>query len=361
VRLLRLALTDFRNYRAATLEPAAGLTVVTGANGQGKTNLAEALAWLATLESFRGAPNDAMVRDGAHQAVVRGEVRHGDGRQVLIEGELGRTGKGRVHVNRQSLPRARDLVGALRVTVFSPDDLAIVKGGPGGRRRFLDDLLAGLYPRLHAQRGELDRILRQRGTLLRQAGGRFTTDIESTLDVWDAKLAAVGTAVADDRCQLVDALLPSVIHAFAQLSGEGTPVGVVYDPPWRRVGLASALAASRRDDVRRQQSLVGPHRDEVEITVGGSPARTHASQGEQRSLAIALRLAAHAVVTARTSSTPVLVLDDVFSELDVSRSATLVGLLPDAQVLVTTAGPLPQGVHPGKTVVVRGGEVFDDG
>lgn len=353
----RLWLDDFRSYGHAEVELEPGVTVVVGANGQGKTNLVEALGYLATLDSFRGAPPEAMIRAGADQAVVRAEIVHDDGRVVLVEAELVRTGRNRVLVNKQRLARARDLLGVLRVTVFSPDDLALVKGPPGERRRYLDDLLVALHPKHDKLRTDLERILRQRATLLKQAGGRLTDEIAFTLDVWDAKLTETGEALGTARARLVDDLAPLVARAYATLAGHAVPVTVGYDPPWRAAGLQAALVAARIDDVRRQVSTVGPHRDDVDLVLAGLPARTHASQGEQRSLALALRLAGHHLVTARVDEPPLLVLDDVFSELDPDRSAALLGALPAGQVLLTTATGLPAGAPAARVLQARAGTV----
>lgn len=353
----RLWLEDFRSYGQAEVVLEPGVTVVVGANGQGKTNLVEAVAYLATLDSFRGAPPEAMIRAGADRAVVRAEIVHDDGRVVLVEAELVRTGRNRVLVNKQRLARARDLLGVLRVTVFSPDDLALVKGSPGERRRYLDDLLVALHPKHDKLRTDLERILRQRATLLKQAGGRLTDEIAFTLDVWDAKLSEVGEALGAARARLVDDLAPLVSRAYGTVAGETVPVTLTYDPPWRAAGLPAALAAVRTDDVRRQVTTVGPHRDDVELVLAGLPARTHASQGEQRSLALALRLAGHHLVTDRVDEPPLLVLDDVFSELDPDRSAALLGALPAGQVLLTTASGLPAGTAPATVLRARGGTV----
>ena len=355
----RLSLTDFRSYTGATLELDDGLTVVTGDNGQGKTNLIEAMAWLATLESFRGAPPEALVRSGADRAILRADVVHADGRQLLVEAELPRAGRHRVQVNRQRLVRSRDLLGVVQVSVFSPDDLALIKGGPGERRRFLDATLVGLHLKHDSLRTDLERILRQRNTLLKQAGGRLTTEVELTLDVWDTKLAATGEALGDARAELVAELEPLVGKAYADIAGDPSEVRLRYEPAWRTAGLAAALAASRAEDLRRQLTLVGPHRDEVDIDLGGLPARTHASQGEQRCVAFALRIAAHIAMTERLGSPPLLLLDDVFSELDPDRAHALVAHLPAAQVVVTTAGPMPPGAPPARTVVVREGRLVD--
>jgi DNA replication and repair protein RecF len=346
-----LHLVDFRNYSDASFEFHPGVTAVVGLNGQGKTNIAEALAYLSTLDSFRGAPADALIRVGAQQAVVRATVVHDDDREVLVELELSRTGRNRAMVNRQRLSRTRELLGVLRVSVFSPDDLALIKDGPAERRRFLDDSLVALAVKYDALRLELDRVLKQRNVLLRHAGGRLVGDAEFTLDVWDAKMSELGDQFGQARAVLVARLQPLVGDAYEQLADRPTAIELRYEPPWRERGLAAALTAARTDDIKRGVSTVGPHRDEVELFIDGLPARTHASQGEQRTLALALRLGAHHLVAERTGSAPVLVLDDVLSELDPVRCAALLGHLPAGQVVITTAGALPEAAHP--DVIVR--------
>src|SRR6266851_3421915 len=356
MRLDRLWLTDFRNYAAAQLVPApVGLTAIVGGNGEGKTNLLEAVGYLATLSSFRGAPPEALIRAGAGSAVVRAEGERDD-RSLLLEAELRPSGRDRVLVNRQPLRRSRDLLGALRVSVFSPDDLVYVKGGPAERRRWLDDTLVATLPRCDALRSDLERILRQRNSLLKQAGGRLGPDVATTLDVWDAKLAETGEALARERGKMAARVEPEVGKAYQRVADQGGDVTVSYRPSWPGPLLA-ALTAARPDDLRRGVTTVGPHRDEVVLTIGGMPARTHGSQGEQRSLALALRLAAHAVVTASVGESPVLLLDDVFSELDETRASALVAHLPSRQALLTTAGPLPAGAAPAVTVRVRDGRI----
>jgi len=366
--LRHLWLTDFRNYTEAHFEPAAGLTVVLGANAQGKTNLLEAIGWLATTSSFRGTTDDALVREGAVCAVVRAEGER-EGRELLLEAEIRPGGRDRVLVNRQPLKRARDLLGALRVSVFSPDDLALVKSGPAGRRGYLDEGLVALHPRNDALLSDLERVLRQRNALLKQSGGRASPEIVSTLDVWDSKLAVAGEAVAAARADLVARLQPELAKAYAGLvagsvpernvSGERSEVTAVYRAPWSEAdggpGLAAALAAGRDDDLRRGVSLVGPHRDELELGIGGLPARTHASQGEQRSVALAMRLAMHQVVREAVGEPPVLLLDDVFSELDAVRGAALVAMMPAGQAILTTASELPPGAHAERVVRVTAG------
>lgn len=356
-----LELTDFRNYESASFDLTAGTTAVVGDNGQGKTNLAEALAYLATLSSFRGAPGDALVRVGADQAIVRATVTHDDGRESLIEAELVAAGRNRVQVNRQRLQRVRDLLGTVRVTVFSPDDLILVKGGPGDRRRFMDDTLVALATKYDAIRLEIDRIVKQRNTLLKQAqkaGHReLPDDIAITLDVWDAKFTEIADQFGYARATLVTRIAPMVQEAYEQLAGVTTPVELMYEPEWRRVGLSAALQNARDLDVRRGVSSVGPHRDELELTINGLPSRTHASQGEQRTLALALRLAGHRLVTERTGSAPVLVLDDVLSELDDGRSTALLDHLPAGQIVITTASELPPTAQADRVVRIRAGAV----
>ena len=353
----RLEVVDFRNYSTAEFHLDRGITAVVGLNGQGKTNFAEALAYLARLDSFRGAPNEALIRVGADTAIIRATVRQEDDREVLVEAEINRLGRNRVLVNRNRLDRARDLLGVVRVSVFSPDDLALIKEGPGERRRFMDETLVTLALKYDAMRLELDRVVKQRNTLLKQAGGRLTDDTEITLDVWDAKLTQLGEQFGHARAVLIAKLHPLAGEAYEQLAGRPTAVELRYEPEWRRRGLAEALAAARVDDVRRGVSTVGPHRDDVDLLLNGMPARTHASQGEQRTLALALRLAAHRLVAERTGSAPVLVLDDVLSELDDERATALLQHLPAGQVVLTTASALPTAARPDATVHIVAGTV----
>ncbi len=354
MHLHALHLTDFRSYEQVDLDLPTGLTVITGPNGQGKTNLLEAIAYLATLSSFRGAPTEAMVRRGATSAVVRGETTDGD-RRVLLEAEIVSGGRGRVQVNRQRLTRSRDLLGLFRVSVFSPDDLELLKGGPALRRQLLDDALSSLHLRNDALRSEVDRVLRQRNALLKQVGGRLDESAATTLDVWDTKLVEAGDSLVAARLQLVEDLRPKVTAALADVAGPDAVVSLTYRQSWDGA-FADALERSRRDDVRRGVTLLGPHRDELEISLDDLPARTHASQGEQRALALALRLAVHRLVAEQTGSTPVLLLDDVFSELDPVRSRALVASLPGGQALLTCADVEPSGIDPALRLhVIDGG------
>lgn len=364
MHLQRLWLEDFRCYHRLEISFGPGLTAVIGGNGHGKTSLLEAVGYLATLKSFRGVPTEAMVRGGCPQAIVRAEGSDGT-RSVLIEAEINARGRSRIQVNRQRLQRTRDLLGVLRVSVFSPDDLDLVKGGPAERRTFCDDTLVALSVANYQLQADYDRVLRQRNTLLRQAKGRLTDDVATTLDVWDQQLGDLGDELGRRRRNLVTQLAPRVHDAYDRVAGRvtdqqapGTQGPTLrYEPPWLDEGLGVWLARGRTDDVRRGVTLVGPHRDELDLTLGGLPVRTHASQGEQRSMALALRLAAHTLVAETTDQVPLLLLDDVFSELDANRCDALVQALPPGQTLLTTAGELPPSVTADHTVRISDGAI----
>ena len=354
MQVCSLSLTDFRSYSTAEVDFAEGLTAVVGPNGHGKTNLLEAIGFAAGLGSLRGAPDAALIRDGADAAVIRCAARSGDGRQILIEAELAQARPNRVRVNRQPI-RRRDLLGVLTATAFSPEDLGLVKGEPAGRRRWIDDALAAVRPASGAWRSELDRILRQRNTLLRQAGGRAAGDVAITLDVWDSRLATAGDELRSRRRELLEAMETGVQQHYGHVSQNRGTASATYVSSWGEMPLAEALAAARHDDLRRATSTVGPHRDDVLLRIGGLPARSHASQGEQRSLALALRLAVDAAVREHRGVQPVLLLDDVFSELDGRRAAALLEMLPEGQRILTTASGLPAGVRPDRLIEVADG------
>ena len=354
MHLQRLWLTDFRSYSSAELELPTGLCALVGRNGEGKSNLIEAVAYLSTLESFRGAPVEALIRSGAPSAVVRGEVVN-EGRVQLVEAEINRTGRNRVQLNRQRVGRSRDLLEALRVTVFAPDDLELLKGGPQVRRQFLDRALVLERPPLDSVRSDFERAVRQRNALLKQARGRLDDAAAITLDVWDTKLVSAGEELVRLRTDLCARLVPFVTGAYRDVAGAEAEVHLRYEAPWREVGLAAAVAAARSDDVRRGITTVGPHRDELAVALDGLPSRTHASQGEQRALALALRLGVHRLVTSRTGVPPVLLLDDVLSELDTDRSAALLSALPPGQTLLSSATGLPAGVAADLVVEVESG------
>lgn len=360
MRLERLWLTDFRNYTALELEFVAGLTVIKGENGQGKTNLLEAIGYLSANRSFRGATTETLVRVGSERAVVRGEGERQQ-RHLLLECEIPAVGRSRTLVNRQPIKRLRDLGDAYSATVFAPDDLALIKSGPSARREFLDELLAGFDPRLDALQRELERVLRQRNTLLKQANGRLTQEISLTLDVWDVKFAQAGEQLGDAREHLIAQLQPHVDEAYSKLADKQQRVGMSMLTDWRSSdggkGLAASLEASRTADLQRGVTTTGPHRDEVSLSINGFPSRTHASQGEQRTLALALRLGAHLLSTEVLGAPPILLLDDVFSELDPIRSRALLEEIPKSQTFLTTTDVLPTGATIEKVLEIRNGAV----
>ncbi len=331
------------------LEWSPGVNLVVGPNGSGKTNLVESVGFLSTAGSFRGVPNEVLIAAGSDGATVRAEVDV-RGRRQLVEIDVPERGRVRMQVNRQRLQRRRELLETLQVTIFGPDDLDLVKAGPAVRREFLDDLVVQLRPIDEQILSDWDRSLRQRNSLLKQAHGRLDDGAALTLDVWDTKASAAGSDLHDRRCEVVGRLLPFVSNLYARLAGlpETSPramVGLELSSGWSPgVGLLDALAAARPDDVRRGVTTVGPHRAELMVSLGGLPARTHASQGEQRCLALALRLAGHEMVTRVRDDAPVLILDDVFSELDDDRAAALVDVLPAGQTFITSATGAPPGV-----------------
>jgi len=361
VHLVSLAVTDFRNLASTAIElDPDGTTVITGLNGAGKTSLLEATAYLATLQSFRGSPKEALVRRGADSAILRAETRMGD-RTLTIEAEVLATGRSRTQVNRQVVRRRADLHEALRVTVFSPEDIGVVRSGPADRRHFLDETLAVVDPKSARSAEETDKVLRQRAALLRNTGRTIGVETATTLDVWDSRLDEAGTRLVEAREDLVTQLGPLASEHYSRLAGATTQVGLVYVRSWNG-RLLEALAEARAKDVQRGVSTVGPHRDELELTLSGLPSRTHASQGEQRSLALALQLAAHQLATQHLGTAPVLLLDDVFSELDPKRSKALLVGLPPGQALLTTAQPAPPEVLAAKVyAMAEGGHAVDTG
>jgi DNA replication and repair protein RecF len=361
VHVSHLSLHDFRSYAAVELPLEAGVTAFVGRNGQGKTNLVEAIDYLSRLSSHRVATDAPLVRAGADQAVVRAAVVR-DGRTAVLEIELNPGRANRARVNKSPLPRARDLVGLVRTVVFSPEDLTLVKGDPSDRRRFLDDLLVLRTPRLAGVRSDYDRILRQRNTLLKTAGAarRGSSSQEgalSTLDVWDDHLARTGAELLAERLALVEALRPYVGKAYETVArGASRDDAEIAYKASCELAAATELAAlaevlraelvrRRPDELDRGVSLVGPHRDDLLLTLGHGPGqgalpvKGYASHGESWSVALALRLASYDLLRA-DGDDPILILDDVFAELDSERRAQLADLVAGAeQVLVTAAVP----------------------
>jgi DNA replication and repair protein RecF len=373
-----LSLHDFRSYPAVEVEIGPGITSFVGRNGQGKTNLVEAIDYLSRLTSHRVSGDAPLVRQGAAQAVIRAAVVR-DERKAVLEVEINPGRSNRARVNRSPLPKARELLGLVRTVVFSPEDLALVKGDPAERRRFADDLLTQLSPRYAGTRADYERVLKQRNSLLKTAGaarrgGASAESALSTLGVWDQRLAELGAEVMRSRRTLVDDLTPLVGKAYEAVargaSRDDATLGYrssfdvddAPDAPALEEQLLAAIEARRRDELDRGLSLVGPHRDEIALGLGDMPAKGYASHGESWSFALALRLASYDLLRA-TGDDPVLILDDVFAELDSGRRAQLADLVADAeQVLITAAVPddIPAQLR-GRRFTVADGLVTADG
>ncbi len=347
-----LSLADFRNYPSVELPLEAGVTAFVGPNGQGKTNLVEAIGYLASLGSHRVATDAPLVRLGAERAVVRGDVVR-DNRHALIELEITPGKANRARLNRSPVSRPREVLGILRTVLFAPEDLALVKGDPDTRRRFIDDLITQRAPRLAGVRADYDRVLRQRNTLLKTAGparrgGSSSEGALRTLDTWDSHLARIGSELLSARLRTLAELQPLVAKAYANVSPGQEEARVDYksalpiDDPTPAVlaeAILAAVAERRADELQRGVSLVGPHRDDLVLNLGPFPAKGYASHGESWSYALALRLAAYDLLGA-DGGEPVLILDDVFAELDTQRRSRLATLVSGAeQVLVTAAVP----------------------
>ncbi|MGW6197583.1 DNA replication/repair protein RecF [Kribbella sp. NPDC055110] len=350
-----LGLLDFRSYQQAEVQLAPGVTSFVGPNGHGKTNLVEAIHYTATLGSHRVANDAPLVRAGATRAIVRTEIRSQYDRDVVVELEINPGKANRARVNRSPVPRPREVLGLLRTVLFAPEDLALVKGDPSERRRFLDELLTLRAPRMAGVRQDYDRVLKQRNSLLRSASQarrqNRTSAAESqlrTLEVWDSNLARAGAELLATRLELLEALRPLVSSAYdAVARGKGDArleykasvllePGVVSREQLEEVLLA-AVQEKRQDELDRGVSLVGPHRDDVVLGLGDLPAKGYASHGESWSFALALRLASYDLLRA-DGGEPVLILDDVFAELDTQRRNRLAELVaPAEQVLVTAA------------------------
>ncbi|GGK94482.1 DNA replication/repair protein RecF [Mangrovihabitans endophyticus] len=347
----RVELTDFRSYERISVDLDPGVAVIVGRNGMGKTNLVEALGYVATLTSHRVATDAPLVRAGAASAVIRCAIVH-DGRELLVELELVPGKANRARLNRSPVRRPREVIGALRTVLFAPEDLELVRGEPAERRRYLDDLLVARLPRYAGVRADYDRVIKQRNALLRTAyltrkvGGTKGQDL-STLAVWDQHLARHGAELLAGRIELVAALGPHVTKAYDAVAAGRTSASVAYqsrlgdgltpDRAALEEALLAALNERRTAEIERGTTLVGPHRDDLLLGLGELPAKGYASHGESWSLALALRLAAYDLL--RTDGIePVLILDDVFAELDAGRRDRLAGLVSGAtQLLVTCA------------------------
>ena len=387
MHVAHLTLHDFRSYADIDVPLGPGVNAFIGRNGQGKTNLVEAIDYLARLSSHRVAGEAPLIRAGADQALVRAAIVR-DGRTAILEVELNPGKSNRARINRSPLPRARELLGLVRTVIFSPEDLALVKGDPSDRRRFLDDLLVLRAPRLAGVRADYDRILKQRNSLLKTAGAarRGSSSQEgalATLSVWDEHLARTGGELLAERLRLVDELRPYVGKAYETVARGASrdDADMSYKPsfeldtpdagaPVERTTLTELLLAElerrRNDELDRGISLVGPHRDDLVLTLGSAtarlPVRGYASHGESWSFALALKLASYDLLRS-DGDDPILILDDVFAELDAERRAQLADLVAGAeQVLVTAAvaADVPQALAGTRYLVADGTVTRDD-
>lgn len=363
MRIDWISLLDFRSYDKLDWSPEPGVNLLIGPNGAGKTNVLEAMSYLATLKSFRSVPDGGLIADEVESAVVRASVISAQ-RQRLIEIELQRRRQRRTQVDKTKLRRSSDLLGVVRTIAFLPEDLDLVKRGPAYRRDLLDDIAVQLWPAAHLDQSEFDRALRQRNAFLR-AGERD----DVTLTVWDSRLAQSAGRVLARRARVIESLSPHLGEIYAEIARDNRWASFSYQPSWGGEGLSTApaseyasavskaLESSRRQDYERRVTSVGPHRDEPGFFIDGHDARTHGSQGEQRTVALAVKLAAHRAVAETVDESPVLLLDDVFSELDPGRAVALSESLPaDTQTVITSARPEDIPV-PGRAWAVGEGRV----
>ncbi len=347
-----LSLTDFRSYEQLDLEFRPGVTTFVGMNGQGKTNIVESIAYLATLSSHRVSADAPLIKSGRTSAVVRARVREED-RSVSVDVQILDRGSNKARINQSPVTRARDVLGIVRAVVFAPEDLALVRGDPADRRRFLDEVGVQRHPRLSGVRADFDKVLRQRNALVKSAIGKPRSSIASTLSVWNEQLSKLGADIAAARAQLIEDLRPFVHSAYTSIAG-GANVDLRYRPSSPRalrevetidetlrdrleLALDADLEDRADDEARRGITLVGPHRDELDLTLNELPVKGYASHGESWSMALALRLAA-ADVLRSDGVDPIVILDDVFAELDASRRTHLAELVGQAtQVFITAA------------------------
>lgn len=383
-----LSLHDFRSYDELVIELGPGPTAFIGPNGQGKTNIVEAVAYLGTLTSHRVANDAPLVRSGAEAAVVRAKAVREE-RANLLELEIVAGRANRARLNRAPLPRARDILGMVPSVLFAPEDLTLIKGDPQARRRFLDDLVVQLTPRLAGVRAEYDKVLRQRSALLKSAGAARRRGAKAelaTLDVWDGHLAASGAQLIAARAELLHLLRPHVASDYAAISEASNSAHLRYrsslhnsselseddeaelrDVNHVHEGLLQAMGEQRQKEIERGISLVGPHRDDLVLYLDDLPARGYASHGEAWSYALALRLASYHLLVAeqdtwQLAGKPVLILDDVFAELDVRRRQALVEMVRHADQLLITAAVAADvpGELNARRLLVADGQVRDE-
>lgn len=407
--LEHLSLTDFRSYAQVDLTLSPGVTVLVGSNGLGKTNLVESIGYLSTLSSHRVSSDAPLLRFGTERALVRAQLVRGE-QKVMVEVEINATRANRARINRANPVRSRDILGICRTVLFAPEDLALVKGDPGNRRRFLDELLLVLLPKHAGTRSDYDRVLKQRNALLKSARAQHfsragVSDSHlSTLDVWDEHFAVVSANLLAARLELLNRLRPHMAEAYAQLTDGSKVLRAIYrstlNPLEKLDGVSShsegspslgelisaeetedlslssvdeltekyrsALLHNRSRELERGMSLVGPHRDELDLRLGQAPAKGYASHGESWSIALALRLASFHVLDEDkhvAGNQPILILDDVFAELDAQRRRKLAGMVAVAeQVLVTAAvgEDIPEELAGATVQVVPGGVMVNE-
>lgn len=367
MRVSHLELANVRCWESLTLDIPAGNVALVGPNATGKTSILEAIWYVASLGSHRTSSDAVLVRSGATAGVIRGTVVS-DGREDLVELEVVTQGRARAKLGGAAVTRRRDVLGTLRASIFAPERVFVVRGDPGERRRFADELLVQLHPRYHAVIREYERALRQRNTLLREAEGRLPAGLEA----WDQALAGPGGALCAGRADAIAALGPAAADAFAAVGGT-TRLSVGYSPNvappedptpegWT-AAILQRLAERHHDEVIRRTTLAGPHRDDLVLEVDALPARSHASQGEAWLATLALILGSHAAISNRIGVTPVLLLDDAFGLLDPDRRERLAAALPaGAHVIATTsdARELPNSL-PWEIFKVTVGKVTSDG
>lgn len=359
----RLALTDFRNYENVVVEFDQGSTLLIGRNGQGKTNLVEALVFLATGSSHRVPTDAAMVRAGQEQAYIRASLTHGR-RTLQVDVQMNRVGANKAQSGGNPV-KMGDLPRYLQATLFSPEDLALVRGDPSGRRRMLDQLLVARAPRFAATLSDFERVLKQRGSLLKSArAARLKPDQLTTLDVWDSRLIELGLAIESARAALIDDLQPLVHEAYRTVAGDehSTQLCLDSDVPADAEAYAELLQQRRGEELDRGVTLIGPHRDDVLLDLNGLLARHYASHGESWSYALALRLASAELLRHDAAGDPVVILDDVFAELDVGRRERLASAIVGfEQVLITAAvdDDVPD-VLGGRRIRIEAGRIVED-